>query len=70
MEYQKGSKPMVPIKKKPILIHIMSHYAKWFKDFIIATGFKHEFIKNIFKKNKRLNIKIINTGINSMTEKD
>ena len=29
--------------KKPILIHIMSHYAKYgFKNFVIATGFKHK----------------------------
>lgn len=70
LEYtKKVPKPMVPIKKKPILIHIMSHYAKYgFKDFIIATGFKHEFIKKYFQKRiKDWNIKIINTGINSMT---
>ena len=42
---------MVPVKNKPIIIHIMSHYAKYgFKDFILATGFKHNIIKNYFKK--------------------
>jgi glucose-1-phosphate cytidylyltransferase len=66
---KKIPKPMVPVKKKPILIHIMSHYAKYgFKNFIIATGFKHEIIKNFFKKKiSNWDIQIINTGLNSMT---
>ena len=46
-EYAKTiPKPMVKIVNKPILIHIMSHYAKYgFKDFIIASGYKKEVIK-------------------------
>ena len=70
LEYTKKiPKPMVPVKKKPILIHIMKHYAKFgFKDFIIATGFKHEFIKRYFiKRIKDWNVKVINTGINTLT---
>ncbi len=52
---KKIPKPMVPVKKKPILIHIMSHYAKYgFKNFIIATGFKHKVIKSFFFKKKFL----------------
>ena len=56
LEYTKRFLSLWCQLKKPILIHIMSHYAKYgFKDFIIATGFKHEFIKKYFQKRiKRL----------------
>jgi glucose-1-phosphate cytidylyltransferase len=38
-------KPMVLIDDKPILWHVMNIYAQQgFKDFIIATGYKHEVI--------------------------
>ncbi len=69
-EYTKKiPKPMVKIKGKPIIIYIMKHYAKFgYKNFIIATGYKHKYIKDYFKKNNfGWNIEIINTGINSMT---
>jgi glucose-1-phosphate cytidylyltransferase len=39
-------KPMVEIGGKPILWHIMMHYACYgFKEFIIALGYKGEYIK-------------------------
>jgi glucose-1-phosphate cytidylyltransferase len=39
-------KPMVEIGGKPILWHIMMHYAYYgFKEFIIALGYKGEYIK-------------------------
>ena len=42
-------KPMVQIGNKPIIIHIMERYAKYgYKDFIIALGFKGDYIKNYF----------------------
>lgn len=42
-------KPMVEIGGKPILWHIMNHYAKYgYKDFVIALGYKGEVIKNYF----------------------
>ena len=69
-EYTKKiPKPMVKIKNKPILIHIMKHYANYgFKDFYIALGYKGNVIKNYFKKNKfSWNIKLVDTGINTMT---
>ena len=47
----------------------MSHYAKYgFKDFYIAGGYKQKIIKDYFK-NKKLgwNIKVIDTGQNTMT---
>ncbi len=42
-------KPMVEIGDKPILWHIMNLYSDYnFKDFILALGFKGDFIKNYF----------------------
>lgn len=39
-------KPMVEIGGKPILWHIMKHYAQYnHKDFVIALGYKGEYIK-------------------------
>jgi glucose-1-phosphate cytidylyltransferase len=39
-------KPMVEIGGRPILWHIMSHYAHYgFKEFVIALGYKGEIIK-------------------------
>lgn len=44
-------KPMIPIGGKPILWHIMSHYAKFgHKDFVIALGYKSEVIRDYFHK--------------------
>lgn len=45
-ETQIRPKPMVEIGGKPILWHIMRHYAHYdFKEFVIALGYKGEFIK-------------------------
>jgi len=42
-------KPMVEIGGKPILWHILKHYSHYgFKDFIIALGYKGEYIKKYF----------------------
>ena len=42
-------KPMVPIGGKPILWHIMNHYARFgHKDFYIALGYKGHLIKEYF----------------------
>jgi glucose-1-phosphate cytidylyltransferase len=42
-------KPMVPIGGKPILWHIMNHYAYFgHKDFYIALGYKAEVIREFF----------------------
>ena len=63
-------KPMIPIKNIPIIIHIMKHYIKFgFNDFIIAAGYKGEIIKKYFtkNKNKKWNVKVINTGKDTMT---
>ena len=62
-------KPMVLINGKPLIVRIMSHFAKYgFKNFYIATGYKSKIIKKYFeKKNKKWNVKLINTGKNTMT---
>ena len=42
-------KPLIPVNGKPILVHIMEHYASYgFKEFIIALGYKGDAIKNYF----------------------
>lgn len=42
-------KPMVEIGGKPILWHIMKHYSYYgYKRFILALGYKSEYIKNYF----------------------
>ena len=62
-------KPMISINGRPLLYYIMKNYAKYgYKDFIIAAGYKSNVIKNYFKKNLfDWNVKVINTGKNSMT---
>lgn len=69
-EYTKTiPKPMIKIKKKPIMIHIMEHFAKYgFNDFYIALGYKGKVIRNYFKKKKfNWSINLINTGLKTMT---
>ena len=70
-EYTKTiPKPMIPVNKCPILIHIINHYKKFnFNEFYIAMGYKSKIIKNYFKKHKIKNCKInlIDTGLNTMT---
>lgn len=63
-------KPMIKIKQKPLILHIMKHYSKYgFKDFIIAAGYKKKFIFEYFKKKKFKNwkIEVIDTGLKTMT---
>ena len=52
-EYTKTiPKPMIRIRGKPLLLHIMKHYAKYgHKDFYIALGYRGEVIKKFFNKN-------------------
>lgn len=53
-------KPMVEVGNKPILWHIMNHYSKYgFNEFVLALGYKSEFIKNYF-----INYKFINSDLN------
>jgi glucose-1-phosphate cytidylyltransferase len=42
-------KPMVRIGNRPIIWHIMSHYAAFgFNDFVVACGYKGEILKDYF----------------------
>jgi len=71
-EYTKSiPKPMIKIGSKPILEHIINYYTKYgFKDFIIAGGYKCSIIKKYFKKkNNLIRIRVINTGVLSLTGK-
>ena len=70
-EYTKTiPKPMIRIKNKPIIHHIMDHYASYgHNEFYIALGYKGNIIKKYFK-NKNLSkwkINLIETGKNTMT---
>ena len=70
-EYTKTiPKPMIPINKVPILIHLINHFKKHnLNEFYIAAGYKSKIIKDYFKKKKIKNCKIniIDTGLNTMT---
>ena len=70
-EYTKTiPKPMININKKPLILLIMKHFAKYgFKNFYIALGYKGEIIKKYFKTNKFKDWKInlIETGQKTMT---
>jgi len=69
-EYTKTiPKPMIKIKGKPLLLHIMKQYSKYgFKDFYIALGYKGKVIKKFFnKKFFDWNVNLIETGKNTMT---
>ena len=62
-------KPMIKVGSKPILEHIINYYIKFgFKDFIIASGYKHTIIKEYFKKkNFSAKINVIDTGVETLT---
>ena len=62
-------KPMIKIKGRPIIYHIMKHYSKYgFKEFYIAIGYKGEKIKKYFNKNSfGWKINLIETGKKTMT---
>ena len=69
-EYTKSiPKPMVQIKGKPLIFYVMKNYAKYgYKEFIVALGYKGKIVKNYFKNNTfGWNIKLIDTGLNTMT---
>ena len=63
-------KPMIKVLGKPIIYRIMKHYSAYgFNDFIIAAGYKKKIISNYFskKKIKSWNVKVVDTGLNTMT---
>tara|TARA_B110000238_G_scaffold200309_1_gene249977 strand:- start:833 stop:1519 length:687 start_codon:yes stop_codon:yes gene_type:complete len=69
-EYTKTMpKPMVKINKKPIIVHIMEHYANYgFDNFYVALGYKGAVIKDYFNNNKfKWNVNLVDTGLKTMT---
>ncbi len=63
-------KPMVKIGQKPILWHLIKYFKFYgLNDFILATGYKSNIIKNYFKKNiiKNCNVKVCFTGKDTLT---
>ena len=63
-------KPMVRIGNIPILRHIMNFYSSFgHKDFVVALGYKAEVIVEYFEtnKNSELNIKLVDTGLDTST---
>ncbi|MFL2883480.1 MAG: sugar phosphate nucleotidyltransferase [Pelagibacteraceae bacterium] len=69
-EYTKTiPKPMIEVAGKPIIVHIMTHYAKFgFKEFYVALGYKGEVIRKYFKKKSfNWNVNLIETGKKTMT---
>ena len=60
-------KPMVEIGGKPILWHIMKHYAHYgYKEFILALGYRGDAIRNYFlsyyKYNSDITVDLANNG--------
>lgn len=60
-------KPMAEIGGKPILWHIMKHYAFYgYKDFILALGYKGDYIRdyfiNYYKYNSDFTVDLSNNG--------
>ncbi|HLO13707.1 MAG TPA: glucose-1-phosphate cytidylyltransferase [Anaerolineales bacterium] len=48
-------KPMVEVGEKPIIWHIMKHYARYgFNEFVVALGYKGEVIKRFFLEHTAL----------------
>ena len=65
-------KPMVKINKKPIITYIIDHYIKYgVTEILIAGGYKYNLLKNYFLLNKKKypNVRVLNTGLNSLTAK-
>ena len=60
-------KPMVEIGGKPILWHIMKHYAYYgYKEFVLALGYKGNYIRdyflNYYKYNSNFTVDLTNNG--------
>ena len=69
-ETESRPKPMVQIGGRPILWHIMKHYARHeFQDFVLCLGYKGHLIKDYFLNYDRLHADIrVSLGGNSVPE--
>ena len=60
---KKIPKPLVKIKNKTIIDHIIEHLSKsGLKNFLICSGYKSSMISRHFSRNNLTNAKIINSG--------
>jgi glucose-1-phosphate cytidylyltransferase len=71
-ETVKKPKPMVEIGGRPILWHIMMHYSHFgFKEFVIALGYKGEYIKRWMHEYYSLNKNVtVKTNTNQVIFRD
>ena len=62
-------KPMVPIGGKPIIVHIMEHFASYgHTQFHLALGYKGDVIEKYFNDHSfKWDIKLHNTGLHTAT---
>ena len=61
-------KPMVKIGNKPVLEHIMGIYEYYgYSQFILALGYKSEYIKKFYKNKNKKNINLVYTGRDTKT---
>ena len=61
-------KPMVKIGDKPILEHIMNIYKYYgYNQFVLALGYKSEYIKKFYKNKNKKNINLVYTGKDTKT---
>jgi glucose-1-phosphate cytidylyltransferase len=63
-------KPMVPLRGRPILWHIMKYYAYYkHTDFVVCLGYKGEKIRAFFEAQRRItdgwNVQCVETGMNA-----
>ncbi len=60
---KKIPKPLVKIKNKTIIDHIIEHlYKSGLKDFLICSGYKSNMLSRHFNTYKSVNAKIVNSG--------
>ncbi len=80
LEYTKTiPKPLIRVNRVPIIIRIIDHYISYgFKEILVATGYLNNVIHDYFLKNykkkhnyyeykKDVKVKLIFTGLNTMT---
>ncbi len=65
-------KPMVKINGRPIITFIIDHYLKFgVSEILVAGGYKFKLLKKYFDRNRKSypSVKVINTGLNTLTGK-
>ena len=69
IEGKKYPKALIKIGGKPIISHLIDFFKKQnYLNIYLATGHKHKQINNFIKKKKIFShIKVVNTGLNTMT---